>query len=73
MKYLHNIYTNIYHKRNEEILEELHVTTLEDKLYTYRHKWFQHVHRMEYNRLTKQLLNYHRKEDNDLDDDVRDY
>jgi hypothetical protein len=34
---------------------------LEDKLCTYRHKWFQHVHRMEDNWLPKQLLNYHPK------------
>jgi hypothetical protein len=33
----------------------------EDKLCTFRHKWFQHVHRMEDNRLRKQLLNYHAK------------
>jgi hypothetical protein len=45
------------HKRNEEILEELHVTPLEDKLCTYIHKLFQRVHRMEDNRLPKQLLN----------------
>jgi hypothetical protein len=45
---------------NEEILE-LDVTPLEDKLCTYRHKWFQHVHRIEDNRLPKQLLNYHPK------------
>jgi hypothetical protein len=31
------------------------------KLCTYRHKWFQHVHRMEDNRLPEQLLNYHPK------------
>jgi hypothetical protein len=54
-------YTLLDHKRNEEILEELHVTPLEDKLCTYRHKWFQHVHRTEDNRLPKQLLNYHPK------------
>jgi hypothetical protein len=48
-------------ERNEEILEELHGAPLEDKLCTYRHKWFQHVHRMEDNRLPKQLLNYHPK------------
>jgi hypothetical protein len=64
MKYLHKIYhkiyTNIYHKRNEEILE-LHVTPLEDKLCTYRHKWFQHVYILEENTLPKQILNYHPK------------
>jgi hypothetical protein len=54
-------HTLLNHKRNEEILEELHVTPLEDKLCTYRHKWFQHVHRMEDNRLPKQLLDYHPK------------
>jgi hypothetical protein len=63
MKYLRRTagYTLLDHKRNKEILEELHVTPLEDKLCTYRHKWFQHVHRMEYNRLPKPLLNYHPK------------
>jgi hypothetical protein len=61
MKYLRRTagHTFLNHKRNEEILEELHVTPLEDKLCTYRHKWFQHVLRMEDNRLPEQLLNYH--------------
>jgi hypothetical protein len=61
MKYLRRTagYTLLKHKRNEEILEELHVTPLEDKLYI--HKWFQNVHGMEDNRLPKQLLNYHPK------------
>jgi hypothetical protein len=53
-------YTLLNHKRNEEILE-LHVTPLEDKLYTYRHTWFQHVRRMEDNRFPKQRLNYRAK------------
>jgi hypothetical protein len=63
IKYLRRTagYNLLSHKRNEEILEELHATPLEDKLCTYRHKWFQHVHRMEDNRLPKQLLNYHPK------------
>jgi hypothetical protein len=62
MKYLRRTagYTLLDHKSNEEILE-LHVTPLEDRLCTYRHKWFQHVHRMEDNRLPKQLVNYHPK------------
>jgi hypothetical protein len=54
-------YTLLNHKRNKEILEELHVTPLEGKLCTYRHRWFQHVQRMEDNRLPEQLLNYHPK------------
>jgi hypothetical protein len=63
MKYLRRTagYPLLYHKRNEEMLEELHVTPLENKLCTYRHVWFQHVHRMEDNRLPKQLLNYRPK------------
>jgi hypothetical protein len=63
MKYLRRTagYNLLNHKRNEEILE-LHVTPLGDKLCTYRHKWLQHVNRMEDNRLPKQLLNYHPKE-----------
>jgi hypothetical protein len=63
MKYLRRTarYTFLNHKRNENILEELHVTPLEGKLCTYIHKWFQHVHRMEDNRLPKQLLNYRPK------------
>jgi hypothetical protein len=63
MKYLQRTagHSLLDHKRNEEILEELHVTPLEGKLCTYRHKWFQHVHRMEDNRLPKQLLHYHPK------------
>jgi hypothetical protein len=63
MKYLRRTagYTLLNHKRNEEILEELHVTPLEDKLCIYRHKWFQHFHSTEDNRLLKQLLNYHPK------------
>jgi predicted membrane protein len=62
MKYLRRTagYTLLNHKRNKEILE-LHVTPSEDKLCTYRNKWFQNVHRMEDNRFPKQLLNYHPK------------
>jgi hypothetical protein len=63
MKYLRRTagYTLLDHKRNEAILEELHATPLDEKLSTYRHNWFQHVHRMEDNRLPKQRLNYHPK------------
>jgi hypothetical protein len=63
MKYLWQTaaYTLLNHKRNEDILEELHVTPLENRLCTYKHKWFQHIHTMEDNRLPKQLLNYHPK------------
>jgi hypothetical protein len=41
------------------IVEEFRVTALEEKLCTYRHNWFQHIHRMEDYRLAKQFLNNH--------------
>jgi hypothetical protein len=70
MKYLWRTagYTLLNHKRNKEILEELHVTSLQEKLCTYTHNWFRHIHQMEDYRLPKQHLNYHQKEDDDLDD-----
>jgi hypothetical protein len=72
MKYLQRTaeYTLLDNKRNEEILEELHVTPLEDKLCTYRHKLFQHVHRMEDNRSQNNFWIIIQKED---DDHLRDY
>jgi hypothetical protein len=61
VKYLRRTagYTLIDHKTNEDILEAVHVTALEEQLCTvHRHNWFGHVHRMEDNRLPKQLLKY---------------
>jgi hypothetical protein len=52
-------YTLLDHKINKEILEELHVTSSEEKLYTYRCNWVKHVYQMEDYKLPKQLLNYH--------------
>jgi hypothetical protein len=51
------------HKRNEYILEELNVRSLEEKLYrpTYGLHSFQHVHRTEDCRLPKPLIKYHPK------------
>jgi hypothetical protein len=49
-------YTLLDSKRNEEILEYPHVTSLGQKLCTYRHNWFQDVHGMENYRLPKKLL-----------------
>jgi hypothetical protein len=40
----------------------LHVTSLEEKICTYRDNWFHHAHRMEDYKLPKQLLKYHPKE-----------
>jgi hypothetical protein len=55
-------YTLLDHKRKEEILEELRVSSLEEKPCTYRHNSLQHVYRVEGYRLSKQLLNNHPKE-----------
>jgi hypothetical protein len=55
------VYTLLDHKTNEIFLEELHVTSVEEKLGTYRHNWFQHVHQMKDYRLSQQLQNYHPK------------
>jgi hypothetical protein len=66
-------HTLLNHKSNEEIFEELHVAPLGDKLYTYRHKWFQHVHIMEDNRLQNKVWIIIQKEDDDLEDHLRDY
>jgi hypothetical protein len=49
------------HRRNEKVLEEQLATILEEKICTYRHDWFQHVHRMKDYRLPEQLLNYNPK------------
>jgi hypothetical protein len=65
-------YTLLDNKRNEAILEELHVTPLDEKLSTYRHNWFQHIHRMEDNRLPKQFWIIIQKKDGDRDDHLRD-
>jgi hypothetical protein len=64
MKYLRRTagYTLLDHKRNEDILEELHVTSLQENPCTHRHNWFQHVHRTGDYRLPKRLLNYHPKQ-----------
>jgi hypothetical protein len=63
MKYLRRTvgYTLLDQERNEEILEELHVTSVEGKICTYRRNWFRKVNRTEDYRLPKQLLNYHPK------------
>jgi hypothetical protein len=63
MKYLRWTarHTLIDHERNEDILEELHVTSLQEELWTYRHNWLQHVRGLEDCWLPKQLLNHHPK------------
>jgi hypothetical protein len=46
------------HKTNEEILNELKVTSVLDKITSYRSDWIQHVSRMPRSRLPKLLTKY---------------
>jgi hypothetical protein len=48
--------TCIDHKRNEEILEELKVEPVKEKLRRYKSNWSRHVTRMNNNRITKIIL-----------------
>ena len=51
-------YTLFDHKRNEEILEELKVKPVDQKLRRYKSNWLQRVTRMNSNRMPKIMLNY---------------
>jgi hypothetical protein len=51
-------YTFFDHKRNEEILEQLKVEPVDEKLRRYKSNWLQHVTRMNNNTMTKIMLNY---------------
>jgi hypothetical protein len=51
-------YTHFDHKRNEEILEELKVEPVDNKLRRYKSHWLQHVTRMNNNRPPNIVLNY---------------
>jgi hypothetical protein len=46
------------HKRNEEILEELQVEPVDEKMRKYKSNWLQHVTGMNSNRMSKIMLNY---------------
>jgi hypothetical protein len=52
-------YNLIDQKRNEDILGEIKINSLEQKLYIYRNNLPQSVHRMEAHRLAKQTLKHH--------------
>jgi hypothetical protein len=58
MKFFRTVgYTLFDHKRNEEILEELKVEPVDEKLRRCKSNWLQHITRMN-NRVPKILLNY---------------
>jgi hypothetical protein len=46
-------YTWTDHKTNTEIVKELNITTVLDKIQDYRRKWIQHLNRESRNRLPR--------------------
>jgi hypothetical protein len=50
-------YTLFDHKRNEEILEDLKVEPVDQKLRRHKSNWLQHVKRMNNNMMPKVMLN----------------
>jgi hypothetical protein len=50
-------YSSLDHRRNEDTLE-IKVDTVEEKFSQYKHKWLNHVGKMEDIRYPKQLLDY---------------
>lgn len=61
MKYLRRTagYTLLDHKRNEDILQELNMQPLEEKITEYRNRWLEHISRMEAGRTPQEMLKYH--------------
>ena len=53
-------YTLFDHERNEEILEELEVETVDEKLRKLKSNWQRHVTRVNNNRMRKIMLKYGR-------------
>ena len=51
-------YAHFYHKRNEEILEELKVETTDENLRRYKSNRLRHLIRMNNNRIPKIMLGY---------------
>jgi len=51
-------YTWLYHKTNTQILKELKITPILDKLQEYKRLWIHHVNRMPRNRLPRVMKQY---------------
>jgi len=51
-------YILVYHKRNEEILEELKVEPVDEKSRRYKSNWLRHATRMNSNGMPEIMLNY---------------
>ncbi|KAJ4434293.1 hypothetical protein ANN_22845 [Periplaneta americana] len=60
MKFLRRTagYTLLDRKRNEEILEQLEVESVEEKISRYKFNWLDHVRRMENSRIPKIMTQY---------------
>ncbi|KAJ4437338.1 hypothetical protein ANN_17477 [Periplaneta americana] len=60
MKFLRRTagYTLLDRKRNEEILEQLEVESVEEKISRYKFNWLDHVRRMENSRIPKIMMQY---------------
>ena len=52
-------YTLLDHKRNEDIREEINITSVVDKIIEYRNNWYGHITRMPPNRIPQMLFHYH--------------
>ncbi|KAJ4428069.1 hypothetical protein ANN_24083 [Periplaneta americana] len=56
--YFRTGYTLLDRKRNEEILEQLEVESVEEKITRYKFNWLDHVRRMENSRIPKIMMQY---------------
>jgi hypothetical protein len=54
-------YTQRDHKTKEGILNKLNVTSILDKIASYKSYWIQHVNRMPRSRLPNSLANMHQE------------
>jgi hypothetical protein len=55
-------YTLMDHKQHEEIIQELQVAPIINKIQNYKTKWIQHVSRMDDQRYPKIMLQYQPRE-----------
>ena len=60
MKFLRRTaeYSLFGHNRNEDILEEMKVETVDERLRGHKRNWLQHVTRMSNNKMPKIMLKY---------------
>jgi hypothetical protein len=54
-------YTKLHKKRNMEILRELKINSVLEHIDQYRNNWKQHVQRMDWSRIPRQMIIYRLK------------